>query len=84
MLLADLMTSTTSRRSDVIMTDKKEHPHAWVLRAIADGEPIESFEINQIGFAKWGPPWEGDQACREMALLLMAEMAEGAIKEMQS
>ncbi len=22
-----------------------EHPHAWVLRAIADGEPMESFEI---------------------------------------
>ena len=27
------------------MTDKKEHPHAWVLRAIADGEPLENFEL---------------------------------------
>ncbi len=23
----------------------KEHPHAWVLRAIADGEPLENFEL---------------------------------------
>ncbi len=22
-----------------------EHPHAWVLRAIADGEPLENFEL---------------------------------------
>ncbi len=28
-----------------IMTDKKEHPHAWVLRALADGEPLENFEF---------------------------------------
>jgi hypothetical protein len=27
------------------MTDKKEHPHAWVLRAIADGEPREPNRI---------------------------------------
>ncbi len=27
------------------MTDKKEHPHAWVLRAIADGDPTNRFAV---------------------------------------
>lgn len=32
------------------MTEKKEHPHAWFLRAIADGEPLESFEVHGVGW----------------------------------
>jgi len=27
-----------------------EHPHAWVLRAIADGEPVSEFEVYRAGF----------------------------------
>lgn len=30
------------------MTKKKEHPHAWVLREIADGAPLSDYEVNFI------------------------------------
>lgn len=29
------------------MTEKKQHPHAEFLRAIADGEPLDAFEIHE-------------------------------------
>jgi hypothetical protein len=38
-----------------------EHPHAWVLRAIADGEPISDFEcVNRSwkGEEEWEPATE--------------------------
>jgi hypothetical protein len=42
-----LLSSTFSEES--IM----EHPHAWVLRAIADGEPQSNFEVQNHNWAQW-------------------------------
>lgn len=36
-------------------TEQKEHPHAWVLRAIADGEPMGNFETLRKGQGKYHP-----------------------------
>jgi hypothetical protein len=30
-----------------------EHPHAWVLRAIADGEPQSNFEVKHHKWEHW-------------------------------
>ena len=32
----------------------KEHPHAWALRLIADGVPIEEFEVTCRDWLDWG------------------------------
>lgn len=50
------------------MTDKKEHPHAWVLRAIADGEPLENFELKTH---KWSDD-EWRNASNGLTVLLLA------------
>lgn len=35
------------------MTDKKEHPHAWALREIADGAPLSDFECKADQWLLW-------------------------------
>jgi hypothetical protein len=35
------------------MTKRKEYPHAWVLREIADGAPLSDFEVNGGGSRGW-------------------------------